>query len=53
MYYAFSYDKCFNVIDLSKLTGLQVVLAYLLRVRNATPQMGKLSEGSAYKTTAR
>lgn len=43
----------FNVIDFSKLTGLQVVLAYLLRVRNATPQMGKLSEGSAYKMTAR
>lgn len=37
---------------MSKLTGLQVVLAYLLRVRNPTPQMGKLSEGSAYKTTA-
>lgn len=44
----------FNVIDLSKLTGLQeVALAYLFRVRNATPQMGKLSEGSAYKMTAR
>lgn len=43
----------FNVIDSSKLTGLQFVLAYLLRVCNATPQMGKLSEGSAYKMTAR